>query len=100
MEKVKRTTEIASNLSRGCEHCDYSIGAIGESDIAGSINHYIEAHGYRLLHVGSETNHGPDGKPWQHTVAILGHDNPPPIKPPAKVQIAIDLGGIMAAKPK
>jgi hypothetical protein len=85
MAEVKRTTEVSSNISRGCEHCGHSIG--GEDNVADSINHYIEAHGYRLLHVGPQTHVGHDGKPYHTTVAVLGHDDPPEVMPPPQVII-------------
>jgi hypothetical protein len=85
MENIRRTTEVSSNIGRGCEHCRYGIGAMGSEDITDGINHFIEAHGYRLLHVGTETSHGPNGEPWHNTVAVLGHDNPPPLAPPVDV---------------
>ena len=90
MEDVKRTTTIASNIGRSCEHCDEwtgaPLGAAGDS-ITDSINHYITAHGYRLLHVGTQTSHDMDGKLWHSTIAVLGHDNPPAIKPPVEISI-------------
>jgi hypothetical protein len=85
---AKRTTLISSNIGRGCEHCGEFLGSVGENtDVSESVNHYVEKHGYKLLHVGAETTHGSDGKPWHTTIAILGHDNPPAIQPPAKVEI-------------
>lgn len=83
MDNVKRTTELASNISRGCEHCDKLVGG----DVSDGVNHFIEEHGYRLLHVGTETSHNMDGKLWHSTVAILGHDNPPALKPPVEIRI-------------
>src|SRR5262245_12662922 len=85
MENVKRTTQISSNIGRRCEHCDEHIGATDDG-IAESINHYIDAHGYRLLHVGNETGRGRDGELVYHTIAVLGHDNPPAVVVP-KVEI-------------
>jgi hypothetical protein len=85
IENVKRTTQISSNVGRGCEHCGYAIGSAGREDLSDGINHFIEVHGYRLLHVGTDTDHGRDGKVWHNTVAVLGHDNPPPIAPPVKI---------------
>jgi hypothetical protein len=35
-------------------------------------NHMVETHGWKLLHVGQETATDADGKPWQHTVAVVG----------------------------
>lgn len=89
MEKVKRTTHISTNIGRGCEHCGYGVGAMGEGDIADSINHYIEKHGYHLLHVGTETDRSDDGKLVYHSVAVLGHDDPPAVRPPAQVVMQI-----------
>ena len=94
MEQTKRTTEISSNINRGCEHCRESVGPSNDGGITDSINHYINEHGYRLVHVGTQTSHGPDGKPWHNTVAVLAHDNPPALAPPVKVHIGVDLGGI------
>jgi hypothetical protein len=92
MNDVKRTTQISSNIGRGCEHCGHGIGALDDGDVSDGINHYIEEHGYHLLHVGQETNHGPDGKPWHNTVAVLGHANPPALRPPAKtMQLPEDM---------
>ena len=93
MENVKRTTQVSSNISGACEHCGESVGysprTLGISD---SINHYIEAHGYRLLHVGTQTTHGSNEKPWHTTVAVLGHDNPPKVMPSATTHVGIDVG--------
>ena len=86
MEKIKRTTQVSSNIGTSCDHCNERIGAFELSgDITPSINHYIEAHGYCLLHVGTQTSHDTNGQPWQSTVAILGHDNPSAVKPPPTV---------------
>jgi hypothetical protein len=94
MEGVKRTTTISSNIGRSCEHCDEWVGipmGAGSDDITDSINHYITAHGYRLLHVGTQTSHDRDGKLWHSTIAVLGHDNPPPLKPPVEIRIGHEI---------
>ena len=86
MEKMKRTTQVSSNIGQSCDHCNEGIGVFKLSDdITPSINHYIEAHGYFLLHVGTQTSHDTSGQAWHSTVAILGHDNPLAVKPPAAV---------------
>ena len=28
MENAKRTTQVSSNIGRGCEHCGYGVGAM------------------------------------------------------------------------
>lgn len=67
-EDVKHVVQISTDTMTGCEHCNEKIG---HERFAESINHYIEQHGYKLLHVGTETTHGDEG-PWHSTVAILG----------------------------
>ncbi|MFA5907297.1 MAG: hypothetical protein WC815_00815 [Vicinamibacterales bacterium] len=81
MQNTKRTTMLSTDVGRGCEHCGESVGFNDSGDLAPSINHYIEQHGYSLLHVGQQSSNGNDGKPYHHTVAVLGHDNPPDIPP-------------------
>jgi hypothetical protein len=66
---VKDVVYISTSISTGCEHCDFSVRA---ENFAGSINHYIEQHGYKLLHVGQETDYNMEGKQSFSTVAVLG----------------------------
>lgn len=60
---------VSSNIGKSCEHCKTLVGG---DDFAGAVNHYIEKHGYKVLHIGTETI--PDnntGAPWHTTVAVL-----------------------------
>ncbi len=79
---VKRVVEVSSNIGAMCDHCPEKVGL---EDFARSVNHYIEQHGYRLLHVGQQTSHDRDAKPWHCTVAVLGSSSPPPITKPVVV---------------
>ena len=86
IEDTKDVIKLSSNIYSGCKHCDDKMG----DSIEDQIGHYVQAHGYRLLHVGQESDHAPDGTGlWHSTVAVLGHDNPPPQKPPAQVVIGM-----------
>lgn len=67
-EGVKHVVYISTNIGTGCEHCKEPIGT---DQLAQSINHYIKKHGYKLLHVGTETGHADSGL-WHSTVAVLG----------------------------
>jgi len=67
-ETQKTTIYLSTNIGKSCEICRASF--IDYHDIAREINHYLD-HGYKLLHVGSETSHDDDGKPWHATVAVL-----------------------------
>ena len=77
IETVARTTKVSTDVSGMCEHCEFSISS---DDLPGAINHYISEHGYRLLHVGTETTHDSEHQPWHTTIAVLGTDQPPPIR--------------------
>jgi hypothetical protein len=65
---VQHVVYISTNIGDHCEHCNTPIGL---EDFAKSVNHYMEKHGYKLLHVGTETSHDMDGKPWHSTVALV-----------------------------
>lgn len=86
IEKTKRVVQLSSNANAPCQHCDDSLGPFNSERLMRSINHYIEAHGYELLHVGSEHDRDGDGTSIHHTVAVLGHDNPPAVQPPPKIE--------------
>jgi hypothetical protein len=70
---VAHTIGLTTNRGHGCEHCDLGLLDIDADavSISEAINHYI-GHGYHLLHVGTETSHDDQGKPWHSTVALLG----------------------------
>ena len=69
-EGIKQVVYISTDCGTTCEHCSASIGI---EKFVESINHYIEQHGYRLLHVGTETSNDiNDGTPWHSSVAVLG----------------------------
>jgi len=64
-----RVVHISTNVGQPCEHCAEQTGL---DRLAESINHFLERHGYKLLHVGMETTHDSDGKPWHSTVGVVG----------------------------
>jgi hypothetical protein len=70
-EGVGHIVHLSTGTVRACHHCNDPI-PYGGDDFAENVNHYIEKHGYRLLHIGVETSHDADGKPWNDTVAVLG----------------------------
>lgn len=80
---MRHTVHLSTNVGKACEHCPNGKWAI--DDIAGAANHYLEEHGYVLLHVGPESSTDDHGKPTYHTVFVVGHDDPPAFMPPATV---------------
>jgi len=70
MDKTKNVIRISTNEGTGCKLCTPSKIMDNFED---AVNHYIQQHGYKLLHVGAETTHS--GNPeqlWYSTVAVLG----------------------------
>ncbi len=80
---VKRVAYLNSSAGRCCEHCDRGVGLLSPEakDISDAINHYIQAHGYKLLHIGTESSRDHEGALCHSTVAILGAENPPQMRP-------------------
>lgn len=70
-EGVTHVVQVTTIVEMSCEHCDAWTG--GAERFAESVSHYIDGHGYRLLHVGTETGTNPDdGSAAPYTIAILG----------------------------
>jgi hypothetical protein len=65
---IKHVVRISTNYSDKCEHCNESFL---EGSFAPAINHYIEKHDYKLLHIGTETEYF-EGNNHFWSVAILG----------------------------
>jgi hypothetical protein len=66
---TQHIVHISTNITNSCEHCATSVG--GEK-FAEAVNHYVEQHGYKVLHVGTETIPDMNGGPWHTTVAVVG----------------------------
>ena len=62
---------VSTNEGTGCpiEGCDFFIGL---EKFQESCNHLLQKHGLKCLHVGQETSHDNEGKPWHSTVAVFG----------------------------
>jgi hypothetical protein len=69
IEDMMAVVHLSTDVMTGYKICGQPVGGEHFQD---AINHYLTKHGYSLLHVGSETIHGLDGKPWHTTVAVLG----------------------------
>jgi hypothetical protein len=70
MQDTKKIVHVRTNITRGCPECGGA--SIGGDDFEKSVNHLIQDHGYKLLHVGSERDDDQEGKSIHHTVAVLG----------------------------
>jgi hypothetical protein len=68
-EGIKHVVYVSTGEQKECEHCGESVGG---SLFAKAVNHYIEEHGYKLLHIGTDTNWSDEGTPWHDTVAVVG----------------------------
>jgi hypothetical protein len=63
---VKHVVSAYAHIQKACEIC----AAWQRPSLADTINHYIQEHGYKLLHIGQHTVN--DEPPAQSTVAYLG----------------------------
>lgn len=74
LRNVDHVLELRSNVTFKCE-CGYQLSP---RDFGGNVNHFLQHHGYVLLHVGSETEAVSDGeggsRPQHITVAMLGKE--------------------------
>ena len=66
---VQNVARVSSVEGSPCAECDQALSAY--DDFTGCVEHYIKQHGYRLLHVGMETETLSEGL-GHSTVAILG----------------------------
>jgi len=70
-EKIQTIVEVSSNTYGGCKMCTFAAPHLG--DVPLMVNHYLQVHGFELLHVGQQTERGgDDGSPFHTTVAVLG----------------------------
>jgi hypothetical protein len=70
-EGIRHVVRVSTDISATCEHCQEQMGV---DWFAKLVNHYIERHGYRLLHVGTETTDDRNANPWHCTIAVLGKE--------------------------
>ena len=66
---ITHVVHLDEDEGQDCEECGQ---VFGFDEVAASINHYLERHGYRLLHVGMQTSQDDDSKIWHTTVAMVG----------------------------
>lgn len=66
---IKKVVQVSSGSLEACMVCGDSLNAT--EDFSGAVNHYLDIHGYRLLHMGQQTSRADEGLRTD-TVAILG----------------------------
>ena len=72
-EGVEAVYEIRSNIWTACPVCGEGIGsAVDGDDTEERVNHFLQQHPCRLLHVGQETTRDDEGNFWHLTVYVLG----------------------------
>ena len=71
-EDYKHVVEIMTHVFSPCEECDGGPRATSDPSVADRVNHYVQEHGYRLVHLGEDTHTGYNGERRAHTVAIVG----------------------------
>ena len=70
--KISKVFYLNSMIAQKCPDCDFHFNHEDSYyNIGDHINHMM-SEGWILLHVGQETTHDSEGKPWHNTVAIMG----------------------------
>ena len=73
---ILKTVQLSRAIGKACKECapedspDFLYA--DPEDVGAQVNHYMEVHGYELLHVWQQTGRDQAGNPWQTTVAIVG----------------------------
>jgi len=69
LQSVNEIKVISTNILESCKHgCKLPYG--GEF-FEFNVNHYIQDHGYKVLHIGQESTFDEEGKPYHSTIAVL-----------------------------
>ena len=86
--EIKHVVRVSTDSGMICEYCRLSLS---ERKFAELVNHYIDKHKLKLLHVGTETRRDDEGKPSYSTVAVLrGSNQSAPPKSGGKIIIEIE----------
>ncbi|HCG7114924.1 TPA: hypothetical protein NJ328_003818 [Vibrio parahaemolyticus] len=72
MTQQHKTFKLSSCISESCPEPDCSFFCDSD-EFAKSIDHLVNEHKYKLVHVGQETTRDDVGENWQMTVAILAN---------------------------
>ena len=73
---ILKTVQLSSAIGKPYEECaaedspDFLYA--NPEDVGAQVSHYMEVHGYELLHIGQQTGRDQAGNPWQTTVALVG----------------------------
>lgn len=85
---AKHVIKLSTNVSFGCPFCGKWFEA---EDIDKGINHYLQEHNAKLLHVGAEAFVDEDGHTAHQTVALIGLDQAPPLRELTPFNVQINL---------
>jgi hypothetical protein len=61
---------VSSSEIRQCPLCSSSLDGVNKFEEA--CQHLSETHTLKRLHIGQETSHDDEGRPWNSTVAVFG----------------------------
>lgn len=87
LSMVKHTIKVSSAETSACDYCGQRLdGQI----VDWSINHLVQEHAGKILHVGCESLELAGAPPYYATIAVVGFDEVPP-KREASVKFATQL---------
>jgi len=69
---MKIALALSSNRSSTCPFCEEHLRLDISEDLTAAARHLQEEHALKCIHVGTETIHDQDGRPWHTTIAVFG----------------------------
>jgi len=69
LKGIKFIVRLSTDEIKQCKHCATPVGGDNFED---GVNHYIKCHGYKLLHMGSETVRDFEDNLCNTTIALVG----------------------------
>ncbi|GMT46668.1 MAG: hypothetical protein IEMM0007_0234 [bacterium] len=64
---IENIMQITPESVQSCEACNER-----PNDFADAVNHYLNMHGYKLLHVGTQSSKTDHGEVVHDVIAVLG----------------------------
>lgn len=86
-QSPKHLIQVDGNTSTACAYCRYYVDSQKFPDGA---NHYLQAHGMRVIAAGHQTSRDLEGHPYSYPFVLLGGDEiPPPVRP-----VTVEIVGV------
>lgn len=66
---IKHVVTISTDEKLICEECKADLE---RNNLSGAVNHYLDQHRYKILHIGQQSDNTNAGNLFHLTVAVIG----------------------------